>query len=145
MSGHGSSLNERISHRPSIWQMCLVRAEHGVSRASVSKVWLNKLKLLPPDWWISFRMKCCQCVCHPSAVQLSNVLQWSGLNGWDLHAASDNSISKCRVKIFGWKQLPRCRRQIWMMMVLTFSHLEEVLSWFLLLWKNCWIPLCPAE
>lgn len=54
MSGHGSSLNERISHRPSVWQMRLVRAENGASGASVSKIWLNKLKLLPPRLVDSF-------------------------------------------------------------------------------------------
>lgn len=125
MSGHGSSLNERISHRPSVWQMRLVRAENGASGASVSKIWLNKLKLLPPGWWICFCIKCCHCVCHPTVV-LSNVLQWSGPNGQPQTTPS----ARAGYKYLDERSCPAaegsCGNRY--AKVSTFSHLEEVES-----------------
>lgn len=122
MSGHGSSLNERISRRPSVWEMRLVPAENGASGASISKIWLNKLKLLPPATGGSvFAFNAATASAQPVRCSPLSSSGQSGLNARDLHATSDNSISKCRIKVCGWKEPPCCGRQLWKQLCQSFN------------------------
>lgn len=80
--------------------MRLVPTENGVSGAPVLKIWPNKLKLLPPDWWISFASNATAASAPSAAVRCSALSSSRGpvqrLGGPT--ATSEKLVSTCRIK-----------------------------------------------